>query len=350
MRRFYYTVSEGLDSYTAGVKAPCDMCEIMKNRGYHEIRLYEYPKGKVNASAKLKKLLTWIRLSLKVKNQSCIVMQYPYNLTTMADSFIRFLQRSKGIRFIFLLHDIDSIRAYNQSISDQRERIIPEIDYLICHNEAMKAYLMRKGIASEKIYSLGIFDYLHEYNPDQLAEKPHDRNTVIIAGNLNVRKSPYLGELLKSKRDYKINLYGPNFLSSPDFENYDYHGQMDPGELPVKLEGGYGLVWDGDSLDSCSGATGKYLRYNNPHKASLYISSCIPVIVWSQAAIADYIREHRLGLTVDSLEEVNRLIRELDKEEYEAMKANVKQEAGKLTHGWYLNHVLNQIENRERAG
>ena len=334
---YYYTASSGVDAYTAGVKAPADMCEILKRRGYLPLPLYEYVRGNVNAWAKLKKLLSWISLSIKVKKNSSIVMQYPYNLTTMADSFIRLLQKHKKIKFIFLLHDIDSIRAYNAETADQREKILPIIDYLICHNDAMKAYLIKKGIDSEKIYSLGIFDYLHGCNLSNLSSKRKHDNSVIIAGNLNVRKSPYLGKLLQSERDYSINLYGPNFEELPDYSNYTYYGQMDPNELPEKLEGSFGLVWDGDSLDTCGGATGQYLRYNNPHKASLYISSCIPVIVWNQSAIAGYIMENQLGLTIDSLAELNTLISKLDEKEYSIIKNNVRKEADKLTHGWYLN-------------
>jgi len=347
MCTYYYTVSAGVDSYTAGVKAPSDMCEIMRQRGYQPIYLYEYIRGRVNIFAKLKKLYSWIGLSLKVKRQSYIVMQYPYNLTTMAEPFIRMLQKWKCVKFIFLLHDIDSIRAYNKDTANRQEKILPGIDYLICHNEAMKEYLISRGIKSEKIFSLGIFDYLHHYDISDLAEKRKNNQTVIIAGNLNMRKSPYLEKLLKSERNYTLHLYGPNFLPSSVYTNYSYFGQIDPGELPSKLEGSFGLVWDGDSLETCEGSTGQYLRFNNPHKVSLYISSCIPVVVWSQSAIADYIQRNHLGLTINSITELNSAICNLDEQTYNTMIENVRIEAEKITHGWFLSKALDQIENME---
>ena len=346
MCTYYYTVSKGVDSFTAGVKAPGDMCEIMRRRGYHPLYLYEYIRGEINLQAKLKKMFSWLGIVKKVKRHSCVVMQYPYNLTTMAEPFIRFLQKWKHVRFVFILHDIDSIRAYNVNFAEQREKILPEIDYLICHNEAMKSYLIYKGIRREKIYSLGIFDYLHNFKLSDLKHVDEGERTVIVAGNLNVRKSPYLGDLLRSKRDYVINLYGPSFEPASDYDNYTYFGQIDPGELPSKLEGAFGLVWDGDSLETCGGATGKYLRYNNPHKASLYISSCIPVIVWDQSAIAEYVEKNGLGIVVSSIKNIDKEINSIDAERYNTIKQNVKKEAEKLTRGWYLNNVLNQIENR----
>ncbi len=32
-----------------------------------------------------------------------------------------------------------------------------------------------------------------------------------------------------------------------------YFGSFLPDELPAALEGGFGLVWDGDSAETCSG-------------------------------------------------------------------------------------------------
>ena len=33
-----------------------------------------------------------------------------------------------------------------------------------------------------------------------------------------------------------------------------------------KMEGSFGLVWDGTSKDTCIGGFGEYLKFNNPHK------------------------------------------------------------------------------------
>ena len=39
-------------------------------------------------------------------------------------------------------------------------------------------------------------------------------------------------------------------------ENENYFGSFLPDELPAALEGGFGLVWDGDSAETCSGVFG----------------------------------------------------------------------------------------------
>lgn len=55
-------------------------------------------------------------------------------------------------------------------------------------------------------------------------------------------------------------------------------GSYMPEELPEKLEAKYGLVWDGLEITSCEGTFGQYLKYNNPHKFSLYMAAGIAVI------------------------------------------------------------------------
>ena len=45
------------------------------------------------------------------------------------------------------------------------------------------------------------------------------------------------------------NLYGVGFDESRALENETYFGSFLPDELPAALEGGFGLVWDGDSAE-----------------------------------------------------------------------------------------------------
>ena len=51
------------------------------------------------------------------------------------------------------------------------------------------------------------------------------------------------------------NLYGVGFDESRALENEAYFGSFLPDELPAALEGGFGLVWDGDSAETCSGVS-----------------------------------------------------------------------------------------------
>ncbi len=338
----YYTTSKGKDSFTAGIKAPDDICILLEKRGYESIDFSEGNKTQKNIVKKIRRFLNWIKLGLTVEKDSLIVMQYPYNITNQANYFIPKLQRKKGIKFVLVLHDIDSFRAYNVANSKKTENVIIKADYLICHNEIMKQKLIENGIEEERLYVLGIFDYLI----DGFSEKKRtdDHRSVIIAGNLGERKSPYIYKLLNEDRNYQINLYGPNYSMKEGYDRVSYKGVYKPDELPSRLDGAFGLVWDGDSIETCAGPTGKYLRINNPHKASLYIVARIPLIVWKESAIAKYVREKKVGIVISSLKEIDELLSTIDSLQYEKYLSNIKSESEKLANGYYFNTVIGLVE------
>lgn len=74
-----------------------------------------------------------------------------------------------------------------------------------------------------------------------------------------------------------------------------------------------------NSVGSCVGKTGEYLKYNNPNKTSLYLYSSMPVIVWDEVAIADFVLQNIVGITVNSLYELETAIQVIFTEEYSAM-------------------------------
>ena len=157
----------------------------------------------------------------------------------------------------------------------------------------MTKYMKGNGVKS-KIVELDIFDYLLDSKIK--INELFDMNEVFFAGNL--AKSEFLGELSKIGK-VKFNLYGLEFDGLEKIKsqtNVEYKGSFMPEELISNLEGGWGLVWDGNSIETCSGLSGEYLKYNNPHKVSMCIVSERPVIIWNKAAMADYIVNNGLGI------------------------------------------------------
>ena len=124
-----------------------------------------------------------------------------------------------------------------------------------------------------------------------------------------------------------------------------YCGQFPPEQLPKTLRGGFGLVWDGDRLDCCDGVFGRYLKYNNPHKTSLYLACGIPVMVWDQSALADYVVEHHLGIAVGSLEELPRRLQHMTREEYQTLCQSAREMGARLRRGAMLGRVLRAYES-----
>ena len=177
--------------------------------------------------------------------------------------------------------------------------------------------------------------------PHYKEKKIYEKNTIIVAGNFDIRKTKYARQF-PEKPDFSI--YGINFEEENLPHNVHYQGAFAPNELPNHLHGGFGLVWDGDSPHTCSGMYGEYLKMNNPHKASLYLASGFPIIVWSQSALADFVRKNQCGIIVDSLFEIAESLESLSENDYQEMIKNSKRIGKKIRNGTFLKTALEKCE------
>ena len=215
-------------------------------------------------------------------------------------------------------------------------------DYVIAHNSRMKDYLIDKGVSPDKIYELGIFDYLTDCETESKTIKY--AKTLNIAGNLDTGKCKYIKELNNLKKDIQVNLYGPNYDENVlNSESIHYKGKFPSDEIPYLLDEGFGLVWDGDGINGCSGNTGEYLRYNNPHKLSLYMVSGLPVVIWSKAAEAEFVINNNVGVVVDDINDFNDVFDKIDEKTYYEMVENTRKISEKMRNGKYLEQVVNDI-------
>ena len=87
------------------------------------------------------------------------------------------------------------------------------------------------------------------------------------------------------------------------------------------------------------------MRYNNPHKVSLCIISERPVIIWREAAMANYIQKKGLGICVDRLTDLPDVINKITEVEYNQILNNVKIEKKRLANGESLKTVLSLIND-----
>ena len=97
-------------------------------------------------------------------------------------------------------------------------------------------------------------------------------------------------------------------------------------------------------IDTCSGNTGSYLRYNNPHKLSLYLSAGLPVIIWNEAAEKLFVMENQVGFTVHSLYEIEEKLNNLTEKDYFHFVEHAEHMAKKLKAGEYTRQALRIAE------
>lgn len=256
-----------------------------------------------------------------------VVVQYPFVHAHELLGFPRIVAKSqrKDVKIILLIHDLESFRLLKKEhlgkdevrLAQTEQLLISASSSIIVHNDVMRGQLVADfGVDPGKVVSLGIFDYLVE--GDATARDIHKDAPIVVAGNLNEEKAGYLYQL---PADVSFNLYGPNCQAkNPLPENVHYWGSFPPDELPGVLSGSFGLVWDGSSAETCVGVFGEYLRVNNPHKTSFYLSMGLPVAIWKEAALAPFIVERGAGIAVASLHDLHDAISSVDEAGYRAMR------------------------------
>ena len=333
---------------TARVKARDDIDEILKSLNYKPLRIPTYREEiNISISQRLinlnKTRHDWGEAIGVLNKGDVLFVQYPLNERYLFfPNIIKKLQK-RGVKVIALIHDLEILRRNaNPKYSGWKKALIvrDERDTLknclvvISHNKKMSEALCKIGLDKKCIVELGIFDYLTEED----TVKSESDDGVIIAGNLIPEKAGYVYKLPDSP---KFNLYGPNYELLVNQRNVHYFGAYNPEELPGKIRGAFGLVWDGESDKTCEGYFGNYLKYNNPHKVSLYLASGIPIIIWKDAALADFVSDNGLGLTISSLDEIDSLTKSISNDEYKQMLENVARMSAQLRNGYFTKRALN---------
>lgn len=345
------TVQEA--DYTAGSKARKDIRDILLQQGY-ESRNILIGSHKKRVVHEIQKIETQIpALFASMEENSIAVFQYPW--PTLSFDIAKRLRKAadhKHIKMIALMHDLNSVRNVSALTHLYYQLFVQEISYLNCfdavitHNDVMKKYLTDHGMVGNKIVTLNLFDYLG--TPSN--EHNGDFRILNIAGNLSCAKTKYIYEMEKMPfRNYICHLYG-NGYEGRNGRRFVYEGAYPPEVLLQHLNHGFGLVWDGDSIDNCTGSFGQYLRINNPHKLSLYMACGIPVFIWDKAAEADFVRKNAVGYTIHSLNEIEGMMKNLTSAGYLNLLKNVSVIQNKVLHGFYtgeaVRHAYSIIQNR----
>lgn len=311
-------------------KAKNDLDELMERSGWSNVGSRKCFSGRGDRF--LTKLWVVLRLPFRLRRDGILLIQYPFKKYYTCLCRMAHFRRCK---VVVLIHDLGSFRRRRLTV-DHEIRRLNRSDYVIVHNPAMEEWLKKRG-CRVPLGDLEIFDYLSVTRAVEefpLSSLPK----VIYAGALGPRKNAFLYELDGHISSYELEVYGKGLeeRTAANWKHIFYKGFMPSDGLIASNRGHFGLVWDGDSLAACDGNWGEYLKYNNPHKTSFYIRCHLPVIIWSRAALAPFVRENRIGICVESLYELNRCLHSLGAEEYAEMRKNVIAMSERLSSGYYF--------------
>ena len=257
---------------------------------------------------------------------------HPLRTAPLAHYALHLLQW-KGAKTAAFVHDLDSLRQPGDSSarwSDQE--LLPGFDRVIIHNDRMADYIAGQGVKAENLLPLSLFDWrTNEPIPERTLSAD-----VCVAGNLTRKRSRYLHDLPRKKVHW--HLCGEGWKGKNKRDDITWHG----GKMTA-LTGSFGLVWAGMSTRVCTGSQGAYMMLASPRAASLYLAQGMPLIVWKWAALADFVRENKLGLVVDAIDDIPAAIAAMTAEEYADMAANARVWGEKLRRGDMTRAVLERL-------
>lgn len=321
---------------TAGTKFENDITKILREYGANEIQ-YGLNVGNV-----FKRILCYfkcfISVLIRIKHKDIIFFCLPFRGEYYY--VFRLLCKIKNCKTYGIITDIDALRNKNLRLSDEIAKMI-FTDGLIVQNRAQRSVIEKNGYTN-KIVEMGILDFLGV--PQVRKKKLPYELSICYGGNLSVAQSGFIYEMDQNdmtKRKYYI--YGVNKQKEFMSDNFVYKGYFDTEKVSYNLKGDFGLVWNGNCIDISKTEKGNYYRYASPHKLSMYLMAGMPVIVWDQSAVAEFVVKNNIGLSIKSLLELDDILTNLKIEEYYAMLDNVQRVQNKIKNGEYLRNCISEF-------
>lgn len=318
------------DLYTAGGKAKIDAEDIVRQLNYVNGGANRGKYRDKSVQVKLRYLYSRLKLWLNIGRGDILFFQFPSTKHYKTALFAK----NRGCKIIMLVHDLNSLRG---KIVKTEQLCLELADVLIVHTEQMKEWLISKGLKKDYVV-LDIFDYLNATK----GPEPLDYNDIRIAFAGNLGKSLFLDKLVLN--NVTLELFGIGIDQRTLQKGLTYKGTFSPEDLANHMKVHYGLVWDGDSIDTCEGPLGSYLKLIASHKLSMYLSAGIPVIVWEESAMAAFVKRHGVGVAIKGLRELDQLPKLISADKYEGMRNNTKEISKFLSEGKFLKKAVVEAE------
>ena len=333
-----YTI-ETLASETndASTKPKTDIDKILqKQLNFKIVYAKEISYGPINRHLFIKSRIKKAFKEKSLKKDDIVLNNYPnYIGGKFQKELITYLNKY-SVKKVALIHDLDSLRMDKSILGSLNDEIkyLNKYDVVISQNENMTSVLKKNGLKT-KVVNIELFDYLAPNKT--IKNNSKFKNNITFAGNLN--KAPFL-EYLNIKSPLHFDLYGIINDESKINSTIDYHGSVTPNELSNLMGKGFGLVWDGPSVNEVIGPIGNYLKFNNPYKVSSYIDAGMPVIVWDKSAMSSFVINNNIGIVVSDLNDLFSIINHISDDEFDKMCNSVNLISMKLKNGFYTKKAV----------
>lgn len=322
----------------AGAKFPMDVMNVASALGYEIININEWYCIKRG----FKVILDFFKLMF-IKKKSIVIY-----IDRIDKSFSRkmvfWILRKKNAVIISLVEDIDILRnETEEKIFDREISRLGFAQVIISQNQVMSEWIA-KYLKNNQIINLNILDFISK----QVGIQNHSEKEWIVTygGNLTFAQSGFIYKL-PDFRGLKFYVYGVNLKSDELPDNVSYKGNFEANECVNKLEGDWGLVWNGETLDiDEDNFKSRYYNYVCPHKLSMYLLCGMPVIVYEKSAMAKYVIDHDCGIVIKNVNQIPDELSQISDERYNSILKNVYKISRELADGTNLKIAINKAEQR----
>ena len=342
----YYILEENKRGNTAGTKLKDDLMSFFRNSGYKPVnKIPLYSNNKKTFLYLIKSFISTIALSIKLSfiKKKTIVMVYPLiKINFWKHAFMLACKKNKIILLLFDLRYFQyKCFGDHKDFSLKEETAFLNNAYAcIAHTLFEKQLLLENGLTT-KTYTLEFLDYIS--NVFCLEPQTRLPNNIAFAGYLP--RASFLNKVdLKTFKNISINIYGDTETLKAKNPNLHYCGSYDGQSLINEMSScQFGLVWDGDDIDTFGNFYGGYEKYIIPHKAVSYINAGLPLIVWSDSALAQFVDKYNVGIKIKNINEIPSAISKIGDDEYALLISNVKA-VQKLTSSCsFIKRTFNEI-------
>jgi hypothetical protein len=339
MNRYQFHIAFNDKPNTAASKAVQDCKSILSDCGYRDLSVEDLC---ASDGLYLFKLLTRLFSFLgNLKPGSLVAVQYPLLSGNRWFKYLIKAARLRNVRFFCVVHDLDDLRYPKNEGKRKDIDALNAYDFVIVHNEVMKDWLFANGLTTKQIV-LHAFDYLSvSMVANEHISQAAQSKIIAFAGNLSKSKFIYALDIIEG---WRFNLYGPNYQpgNANNIQNICWNGCYGPDEVLTMLAGKFGLIWDGDYTDRLDTDNGNYLRYNYPHKLSLYLAAGLPVIAPRESAASSFITNYKVGVLIDDLAQLRDI--NINDASYKIMKENAAVLSQDFKAGKFFSAAIAQVE------
>lgn len=331
-----YYIKFGIsDKPNAGSKAMRDIMDLLNSQGYKAVLSLPTDANKVLKFIDIP--ILFFTILFRIRRFGTLIYFVPSNAKRIY--LLNFMQRILGFKLICFINDIEFMRMERSKVKANEEiNAIAAAQIILAPNYNSINILQNEYNLTNRFIPVGAWDYL---SPTPINNQ-RNNNEVVFAGNLS--KSPFIMQL--SLIDLPFSIFGKKDIINQGISNIKLHGERKPDELVFEIcHSAWGLVWDGNSIDTCTGLLGNYLRFNNSHKCGLYLAAGIPLIVWKESGMTHFVNENKVGICVESLYEAENIIKGMNEEDYNKYRDNAKHIGEKIRHGHFFLEALKKAEN-----